>query len=188
MLFSEYERRFTDTLEIYKAFLEASAYLDADVLVIHGSKIPGYIPWEQYYERFGKLAELGESFGIKVSQENVVNFLSMYPDFLYGMKKALGSKFYMTLDVKQARRSKCDAFELIDRLHENIVNVHISDSNIEKDCMIPLKGNFDFKRLFDTMKGYGYKGDFIVELYRHNFEDFSEVKASAEKLKELIKE
>ncbi len=188
LFFSEYERRFEDSLELYKSFFEAAGYLGADILVIHGCKTYAKFPREEYYRRFGKLAELGESFGVRVSQENVVNYYSMYPDFLYGMKEALGSRFHMTLDVKQALRSGCNAFELIEELHDNIVNVHISDSNSEKDCMIPLKGNFDFKRLFDTLRGYGFGGDYIVELYRDNFDDFSDVAASAARLKELMKQ
>ena len=42
MLFSEYERRFYETLDFYKRFFETASVMGADIAVIHGSLLPEY--------------------------------------------------------------------------------------------------------------------------------------------------
>ncbi len=190
LLFSDYKRRFYDTLDMYKRFMSAAQTLGADTMVIHGNKLPTAISDDEYYDRFRILVEKGEEFGVRVAQENVVNFSSMSLDFLQGMRDALGEKFYMVLDIKQTVRSGVSAFDLIDKLHENIIHVHISDNGDAGDCLTPLTGNFDFARLFSTLDGYNYRGDYVIELYRKDFGELSELTDAVrglEKIYEKIK-
>lgn len=171
LLFSEYERRFTDTLELYKKYFSAANIIGAEILVIHGGKVSNYFTDEQYFERFAKLAEKGKEQGITVAQENVVHYRAQSLNLLVDMKKAIGDNLKIVLDLKQAARAGYSPFEFVEALSGSIVHVHISDINEQCDCLPPGDGDFDFVRLLAEMNAAGYKGDYIIELYRSNFEN-----------------
>lgn len=170
LLFSEYERRFWDTIELYKKYYEAANALGAKILVLHGGKESKVVHEELYFERFAKLLEVGKTFGIITAQENVVHFRSQSPDLLVRMRNFIGDDFKIVLDIKQAARAGYSPFKFIDMLPNSIAHIHISDSNTQYDCMPPGEGTFDFARLFARMDTLGYDGDYIIEIYRHNFE------------------
>ena len=159
-LFSNYERRYTDILPLYDRMFEVTAKLGADIFVFHGAKIPGSISDEEYCRRFSHLIKMGKKYGVRVCQENVVHHRSESPEYLKMMKDNIGDDFNIVLDVKQAYRAGYNPYEFIDMLGDSIVHIHISDRNMEKDCITPLKGVFDFKKLFDTMKNKGYDGKY----------------------------
>ena len=171
-IFSEYQRRYDDYIDVYKKHFHAAALLGAKYVVIHGAlaRQKRDVPKELYIERFNNLIELGKQEGISVCQENVVRFLSESLDFLKEMRNALGDDFKMVFDIKQSIRSGYDPFEVLDEMKNDIVHIHISDSNAKFDCLPPGRGNFDFKRLFDEMNGAGYKGDYVIEIYSKGFD------------------
>lgn len=178
LLFSEYERRFLDTVELYKKYFEAANALGAKILVLHGGKESRLVHEELYFERFTKLLEVGKQFGITTAQENIVHYRSQSPDFLLRMKKYVGADFKVVLDIKQAVRADRSPFEFIEILKNTIAHIHISDSNKQHDCIPPGEGSFDFARLLADMNALGYTGDYIIELYRHSFESDSQITAS----------
>ena len=47
--------------------------------------------------------------------------------------------------------------------------MHLSDSNPQFDCMLPLDGDFDFKKFLNEAVECGYTGDAVVEVYRAAF-------------------
>lgn len=106
MLFTAYERRVTDMLDYYKRFFEYMNLFGARFFVLHGNKPQNPFPDEKYFERYLKLQETAERFGICVVQENVVRCVSGSIDFLKKMKAALGDKAAFVLDIKQSRRSE----------------------------------------------------------------------------------
>jgi len=170
MLFSEYERRFYDGIDFYKRCSETAAVLGAKVLVIHGSKYPARTDFNCYFERFGKLVEAGREYGITVCQENVHSHFSESPEFLKNMRAYLGDSFRMVFDVKQAVRSGYEPLAFADEFKKEIVHIHLSDHIPGQDCLPPGTGNFKFKKLFDVMKSADYKGDYVIELYRSNYD------------------
>lgn len=181
-LFSEYERRFHEAVESYKRYFNAANILGAELIVIHGSRNTANIGDNCYFERFGKLACEGKKFGVTVAQENVVHFVSESPDFMSEMKSYLGEDFAAVLDIKQSVRAGVTPFDFIDVLGNSIIHVHVSDHSYEGDCLPPGNGDFDFKRLFSAMGNVGYKGDYIVELYSHNFKSGDELKKAKQYL------
>lgn len=174
-LFSSYERRYYDILPMYDRFFELTAKLGADIFVFHGAKIPGTISDEEYCRRFAHLIEMGKKYGVRVCQENVVHHRSESPAYLKMMKDTIGDDFKVVLDVKQAHRAGFSPYDFIDLLGESIVHIHISDRNNEKDCIPPLKGVFDFKKLFETMENIGYTGRYIIELYEWSYDKPEEI-------------
>lgn len=185
MLFSEYARRFDDALEFYKRNFEVTAEAEASFSIIHGSLLPAKISDEEYFSRFIRLYEEGQKFGIEVCQENVNRHFSESPDFLIKMKNALGNKFRLVFDVKQAVRAGYKPLEFAEKFKNDIVHLHISDHNGEHDCMPPTNGNFDFRKLISVMNSANYGGDYIIELYRANFKNAQELKTALEYVQNL---
>lgn len=171
-LFGNYERRAADTLEYYKKYMNACNILGSSILVIHGAMIRAKTPvsFDTYVERFQRLSEIGKSFGVTVAQENVFRHFSESPEFLARMKDCLKSDFKMVFDIKQAVRAGFDPFQFVQNFAEDIVHVHISDHNPIHDCMPPGTGNFDFKRLVQSMDDARYAGHYEIEIYSEEYE------------------
>ena len=186
LLFSNYKRRFNDTMETVRRFFDVSNELDSKIMIIHGERKPVGIEDELYLQRFTQIAEEGKKQGVYVTQENVVNFRSESPSFLLEMKRYMGELFKMTLDLKQARRAGESANVFLDLLYEDIVNIHISDFNKDSDCLTPGTGEFDFKVFFDTLKQKNYNGNCIIELYRKNFDNINDLVLSKKHIEEML--
>lgn len=170
-LFSSYKRRFVESRETtFKRNFELMNSLGAKILVLHGSKIPGSISDEEYFERFGLLSEDGKKEGITVCQENVVHYRSESPDFLLNMANYLGGNFNMVFDVKQSIRAGFEPLEFAEGLGKYIRHIHISDHSEARDCIVPFTGNFDFEAFFRLMLKMGYRGKYIIELYENGYE------------------
>ena len=93
MLFSNYPRRADDYLEYCRHYFSAMQQLGAKVFVLHGNKVPAAsVNKEMYFERFRRLAELGDSYGVQVAQENVARCTSASLPFLLEMRDALGNR------------------------------------------------------------------------------------------------
>jgi sugar phosphate isomerase/epimerase len=184
-IFGEYQRRYDDFIDLYKLHCHAAASLGAKVVVIHGSfaKQKRDIPPEHYFDRFASLVEIGKQEGVMVCQENVNKFRSQSIDFCKQMRDYLGSDFHMVLDVKQAIRAGYNPFDFANEFKNEIAHVHLSDNSPQKDCMPPGRGSFDFARLFDTLGGAGYKGDYVIEIYSMGYDVAQELKISKEFLK-----
>lgn len=187
-LFSNYERRFYDYMPLYLKLFEVAAKLGAKYFVFHGAKPSASSSDELYFERFAILSEKAAQMGVICAQENVVHYRSQYPDFMQRMKKAIGENFRMVLDIKQARRTGVDPFLFFDAVGESIEHIHISDFNDKKDCITPLKGKFDFKEFFIETIKRGYKGDYIIELYRDSYKDAAEIEEAFLKLQKIMGE
>lgn len=165
MLFTAYERRVNDMLDYYKRFFEYMNLFGARFFVLHGNKPQNPFPDEKYFERYLKLQETAERFGVCVVQENVVRCVSGSIDFLKKMKAALGDKAAFVLDIKQAHRSGNDPAEIVRALGGNIRHVHFSDFGRVGDCLKFGFGEYDNLTLFKELKNSGFDGSLIIELY-----------------------
>ncbi len=186
-LFSPYYRRFADSIPLYRRFFEVCSYLGAKILVLHGAKNICSISDEECCERFSVLAEIGREYGVCLCQENVVQFKAESTAHLKKMAELIGENFGIALDIKQARRSGTDEFEITKELSPYIRHVHISDCNSACDCLPPGKGVYDFAGLFRALEDIGYSEGVIIELYRSSYSDESEVAASYNALNSLLK-
>ena len=185
-LFSTYDRRVDEMLALYRGFFESMQKLGAKIFVLHGAIQSSKCTPEHYVKQFRLLAEIGQEYGVTVAQENVCYCLSGRLDFLKMMKRELSQYAKFVLDLKQARRSGEDIFDYVDALGECLIHCHVSDGNAESDCLPVGKGCFDFAELYKRMSANGFDGSYIVELYRHNYGDFDELKQSADVLSELF--
>ncbi len=186
-LFSRYEKRFLETVEFYKRYFHAANELGAHTLVFHGSKVPCEVSDEIYFERFNILYEAGKAFGITVAQENVFLTCGGEVDFLRKMKAALGDNFKLNFDVKQMRKCGYELQDFLPEFSSSIVNIHISDHDEINTCLPPSEGEFSFEELFYEMQNVNYRGSYLIELYRHNFDTPKDIKKSYEYLKKKAK-
>lgn len=189
-LFSNYERRFHDSLDtIYKPCFEAAAELGARFVILHGARGKRTISDEEYAERFYRFNEEAERFSVGAAHENVVDYAGQSPAFMLYLKKMLGNRFRMVLDVKQARRTGIDYLKFVDELKESIVHVHVSDFDAHRDCILPKPGrDFDFRQLFNAMESIGYNGKYIIEVYSDCFRTDGEIRDSFGYLRSVIGE
>lgn len=187
-LFSTYDRRIQEMLDLYGGFFRTMNRLGAKIFVLHGAILSSRCTPEHYVRQFRLLAETASEYGITVAQENVSYCLSGDLDFLRMMKRELGDHAKFVLDLKQSRRSHADAFDYIRELGENIIHLHISDGDGERDCLPVGHGTFDFRRLMREMSATGYDGAYIVELYRENYDTFDRLKESADRLTDIADE
>ena len=174
--FSSYKRRFYEMVEFYKHYMLAANEIGAKIVVIHGSRLPCEVSDEEYCERFAYLADEGRKQGITVAQENIFSSCSHDPAFLRKMKNYMGDDFKMVFDVKQMKKSGYELNDFLPEFSDSVVHVHISDNDTRRNCLPPGKGNFEFEKLFGELKKVGYDGSFIIELYRTNYGEYSELK------------
>lgn len=171
MLFTDYERRFTDMLEYYKRFFDMCNLFGAHIFVLHGNKPVNPVSDEFYFERFARLHRLGKEFDVSVAQENVERCTAGKLSFMKKMVEALGNEAEFVLDTKQALRSGEDIFEVVNNLKDRIKHIHFSDSSPERDCMKYKCGCFDNAGFFDLLESYGFDGEVTLELYKRDYTD-----------------
>lgn len=180
LLFSNYERRYQDGAKFYDRYFEVAARLGAQILVLHGDRNPekSGLTEIEYFERFAKLAQRGKRYGVVLAQENVNCFRSADPVIVRRMRDYLGDDVSFVLDIKQAVRSGFDPFIMCEAMGERLVHVHVNDHTVEQDCLLPGMGQMDFQRLRQMLDGFGYQGDFMIEVYRKNFQQLEELTKS----------
>lgn len=186
MLFTAYERRVEDMLDYYKRFFEYMNDFDAGYFVLHGNKNENVIEDEMYFERYIKLQEAAESFGVCVVQENVSRCTGGSLDFLVKMKNALGNKACFVLDLKQAHRAGNDPTEMVKALGSNIKHVHFSDCGKAGDCLKFGFGEYDNEAFFAALKEQGYDGSVILELYRNGFGKAEELAENCSEMQSFL--
>lgn len=174
-LFSNYYRRFLDYLEYYKRFYFTAQALGAKYVVMHGDSALGKLPMEEYCNRLMLLNEEAQKYGVTLTHENVNKYRASRPVFIDAINQSTCGKMKYTFDVKQSVRAGFTPNEIFDAMGENIVNVHISDHNEFKDCLLPGKGNYDFSALFNRLENQNYKGACLVEVYNNAYTTESEL-------------
>lgn len=188
LLFSLYERRFLDGLDVFRPLYRAAAELGADYVILHGDQVNGHLPENESIARFERLYDVGQEYGVTLLQENVVKFRASSPDFVRAMRAQLGDKAQFTLDLKQCRRSGVDVFDMIDAMAGAIRHVHISDADATHDCLMPGRGQEDFVAILKALKDTGFDEALIIELYRHNYDTLADFTGGIDTLRRAIAE
>lgn len=186
-LFSSYERRFIDMLDFYRKYFEVCNKLGAKYLIIHGMKKDHPVEPEKYFERYAKLFEEGKKAGVTVAQENVFNYVCSDVDYLLKMKNYLKENFKLVFDLKQMRKCGYVEDDFLSEFIEDIVHIHISDSKDRLFCLPPGEGDYDFSSFLKKMDNARYSGSCIIELYRENYENYTQLRSSYDYLSALYK-
>ena len=186
MLFSNYRRRYDEAIEWYKRYGEIAAYLEAKYVILHGGKPNKAINNDEYFERFASLSETVENHGGVLLQENVAKYRANSLETVSDMISAIGERAKFCLDIKQCIRGGYTPFDALDVMKEHIKHIHISDHNGEKDCLLPLKGNFDYPAFFGKLSDFGFNGYGMIEVYKDAYNSESEIFESLNKLEHSV--
>lgn len=186
MFFSDYPRRFHDSVDQYSRYFEKAARLGAKIVVFHGDRRDSKLPFEEFCERFAALSEAAEREGVTLAQENVARCRGATAEAICGMKRLLGSRVRFVLDVKQALRAGESPLDMCDAMGENISCVHLSDSTAQCDCLLPGNGDFDFPSFLSRLRRYSYLGPLIIEVYSGCFKKLDELDISRGFLSRLV--
>ncbi len=186
-VFSEYMRRFRESVREFDRYGKIAAELGAKYINLHGDRPNGKLSVEEYCERFSILSDTVARYGVTLCQENVNGYRSADPEFLSDMVRILGDKLSFTLDIKQCIRAGYTPYEIAKAMNYQIRHLHFSDHSTAGDCLLPLAGGFDFKGFTDFLISKGYKGDCVIEVYENAYKDYSEIFESHQKLTEILK-
>ena len=186
MLFSAYDRRKEEGLESFKRYGEICHELDAKYIILHGGKPNGILSDTEYFERFLEISDAAKHNGGILLQENVAKFRAGNIDFLKKMSDYLGESAAFCLDVKQCIRSGYSPFDALNMLKCGVKHLHLSDHNEEKDCLLPLKGDFDFYAFLLSAQKLGFAGTAVVEVYRDAYLNHEDLLASFALLKNVF--
>lgn len=178
MFFSNYPRRFKDSVAQYDRYFEKAARLGAQIVVFHGDRKDSQLPIEEFCERFFILSGTAAHEGVVLAQENVARCRSATIEAVRSMKRLLGSQIRFVLDVKQAIRAGESPFEMCDAMGENLACVHLSDNTAQCDCLLPGTGDFDLVGFCSNLHRFSYSGPLTIEVYRGSFKNFDELSAS----------
>lgn len=185
-LFSDYDRRRDTLIDMYRRYFEFMNRLGAKIFVLHGAILSAKCSDERYFERYSMLLDAAEEFGVSVAQENICYCKSKDIGFLKRLKENCGSRTKYVLDIKQAVRTGLSPFELIEELGKDIIHIHVSDNKPDADCLPVGKGSFDFEGFIGKLKDIGYDGALLIELYRNNYGEYSELYEGMKIIQQIV--
>lgn len=178
ILFSEYTRRMEDALKLYGRIIRAGNCLGARYVTFHGDRKinPADLGIDQYCTVLDRLIRMAREQDMYICQENVSWCKSSDIAFLRGLVKHLNNPdLRFTLDIKQANRAEVGLYEYIGVMGAAIANVHINDYDESHPCLLPGCGVMDYPKLFESLRQCGYRGDYIIEVYRKNYKDLTQI-------------
>lgn len=188
-IFDRYERRREDMVKIFRKVCRVGKIIGAKYYTFHGDRYRPIdtVDLELIIKVYKTLVEIAYDEGIILCQENVSRCMSKDLDFLKILLKEVPELNY-TLDIKQAFKCGIDPKEYIGVLKNRIKNLHINDRNQKEDCLLPGKGDVDYRGIIKELKTYGYNGIGIIEVYRDNFEENHDLYKSKKFLEEILRE
>lgn len=189
LLFSNYERRFFDGVNLYERYFHAAQRLGADKVILHGLRndFKSSLPDRTYFERFKILSQRAKQYGVDLLQENVNLFRSNEPSFIKNMSMEIPDNAAFVFDIKQALKAGISPDEMISAMDKSLRHIHINDFSSDNKCVLPGKGCFDFESFFNSLNIADYDGDIIIEVYRFSFDKISELKKSYDFLKKFCR-
>lgn len=185
-LFDKYERRRQEMESKFIDACMAANFLGAEYYVFHGersTKAESDAKWTAYI--MDNLSRLAAKYNVKIAWENVSWCRSNSPDFMKAVLDNMKEKIYFTFDVKQANRSFRNIDEYLNVFKDRVVNVHISDSDLNNDCLLPGFGEYNLVDVINKAKALNSDCQFIIEVYRDNFNGIEDIKKSFNYIKNM---
>ena len=124
-------------------------------------------------------------YGVNLCLENVAWSICHKPQIFSYLKERIPSLMGV-FDIKQAQRSGYPYKEFIDDMKGSISHAHLSDMDKDGKMCLPGKGVYNFREVLTRLKDAGFDGNIIIEVYKDDFCDVQELKASLEYLNEII--
>lgn len=136
-------------------------------------------------ERLREAVEFCARYGVKLCLENVSWCIFDKPKTFSELKNRI-PELLGVFDIKQATRSGYSFKDYIEEMQGSISHVHLSDIDKDGKICLPGRGVTDFAEVLKCLKGSGFDGNVLIEVYNENYSDVSELKTSLEYLNEII--
>lgn len=185
MIFSEYERRFDDMLDLYCRYFEIMQRFGTKIFVFHGDHKMSTGSASFYAERYFRLREAALPYGVIFAQENISRCKSGMLPFLKELTELLKDDISFVFDIKQALRSGYSPMEVLNVMGKRVVHVHANDHTPEQDCLLPGEGSFDYRGMFDFFAENKIMPSVVIEVYRNNFKCENQLVKSLNFLKSI---
>lgn len=188
-LFSVCERTRKDALEIFENCLKAGKVLNADYYTLHGKarlkKTTRFNNYEEIGFHMQTLTDLAKKYGMQVCLENVEWAFYSKPGFFTEVKK-YAPDLCACLDVKQAREAGYNYASYLEEMGSSLKTVHLSDVDENGRTALPTpNGYFNFEELFKKLKDSGFNGNCLIEVYKDNFRQLSDLKIALDYLNNI---
>lgn len=166
--------------------MRSSQLLGAKKYSFHGyiSRAAGDVNFDRIATYLRDICEFCARYGVDVCLENVFWCTYNRPG-LFREFKSRCPQLAAVLDIKQARRSGYPVNMYIEDMAGAISHVHLSDVDQNGKMCLPGKGVYNFEEIFKRLKGAGFNGPVLIEVYGGDYTDYSEIKQSLNYLKEL---
>ncbi|HZJ57973.1 MAG TPA: sugar phosphate isomerase/epimerase [Clostridia bacterium] len=189
--FSFTERQRNDSRDLFLKVFKCAKILGAQAYVFHGPPVRVRAKPDIDFKRIGpisdELAYLAGDHGLKFSWENVSWCWYSYPEFADDLlEHTKGDNIFFTLDIKQAMQTGHDPMDFLERMGDRLINIHAIDFNEKRELTLPGRGIFDFRSLADKLESINYGGPIFLEVYRGNYEDYSDLKESMDFLRGIF--
>lgn len=189
MLFSFYQRRTEEGMEMYRSFFKNARSIGASYLTFHGERHLGYkdspADTERKLAAYNLLCDVAEEEGMIVAQENVDWCRAGSPEYIKLLYENV-PKLRYTFDVKQAHRAGYTWEDYLPVMGDRLVNIHINDFDAEHSCLLPGEGHMEYYPFFEYLRDNGYDAQVLIEVYAANFSNDDQVRKSVEFLQEII--
>lgn len=136
-------------------------------------------------ERLREACDFCARYGVQLCLENVEWSTCNRPEVFKEIKNRV-PQIAAAFDIKQARRSGYPYQMYIENMSGSLSHVHLSDIDENGKICLPGKGIYDWTEIFKRLKGAGFDGACLLEVYPKNYNDISELKNSLGYLDEII--
>lgn len=188
-IFDRYSRRRDDMITIFEKLCKAIRKCGAKSYTFHGMRLieKSSINMDKIIDIYNRISYIACENEIMLSQENVSWCMSSEPNYLEELIEKVKYPFYFTLDIKQSYKAGKTPFDYIDVMKGKINNIHINDKDKKNICLLPGKGDVDYKKINEKLINAGYKGPIIIEVYNNNFSNKEELSESRQYLENIFK-
>lgn len=189
-LFSSYDRIREDAEQIFKKVCCSAFMLGAKYITFHGPFVKKgralNLDYNKFSAQLNHLCDVAESFGVSIAYENVNWAYFNEPEFFRKLLP-LCPKLKATLDIKQAYYSEIDVYKFLEVMEDRLVTVHLCDMDAKMKPVLPLKGKFNFEKLFRTLKEKYPDITMLLEVYEGCYTDYEDLKNNYLEIAETLK-
>ncbi|MDD3224680.1 MAG: sugar phosphate isomerase/epimerase [Clostridium sp.] len=179
-LFDSYKRRRKDMTKFFSEVCKVGKMLGASCYTFHGPRLKDMnsLDMNVIYECYDNLLYIAGENEIKLAQENVSWCMSSNLQYLSSLLSKVKYPLYFTFDIKQAYKAGVDPMKYLDIMDKKLINFHANDRDENNVCLLPGKGNVDFKSIFEKIKSQNYSGNIMIEVYANNYKNYNELEYS----------
>jgi sugar phosphate isomerase/epimerase len=188
-LFNGNQRVQTDGYDWCDKVLRSAQILGAKNYTMHGFfRLGGNRQGDNFdaiSQQLNRALEFFSRYGVNLCLENVEWCVYNRPG-VFGELKKRCPNLKGVFDIKQARRSGYPWQMYVEEMAGSLAYAHFSDIDENGKMCLPGKGIYDFTEIIKRLKGTGFDGNILIEVYRTDYQKIEELRQSLDYLNEII--